>query len=393
MGRLKPDHKTISEFRRHNKKAIKKILKQCVRLCLRLGLIEGNTLFVDSTKIRANASINKSYTKAKYDKMLSKTDKRIEEILDECEKIDQGEKDKDSLVKMKKELSDKEQLKSKIENILNEFNEQGSRTRDGKERKKNLTDPECKNMRSAQGTHASYNVQSVVDGKNSLIVNVDTVSDTSDQNQFSQQIKKAEEVTKQECKTACSDAGYSNVENLEEIYKRGTKVVVPSQRQALHGEEKPFSKSKFKYNKKEDCYYCPEGKKLKYNGVKERGKKIVYKIEDAKTCKQCGHYGICTKSKTGRQVVRLKKEELKEKLEKEYEKKESQEIYKRRKSSIEHPFGHIKRNLGMRSFLLKGIEGGQTEIVTAATCFNVVRMITLLGGVQKFIAVIQQINI
>ena len=87
MGRLKPDHKTISEFRRHNKKAIKKILKQCVRLCLRLGLIEGNTLFVDSTKIRANASINKSYTKAKYDKMLAKTDKLlIKKIWSPCNK-------------------------------------------------------------------------------------------------------------------------------------------------------------------------------------------------------------------------------------------------------------------------------------------------------------------
>lgn len=99
-------------------------------------MIEGNTLFVDGTKIRANASRNKSYTKAKYDKFLSETDKRIEEILDECENIDQNEKDCDSLVKMKKKLANKEQLKSKIEDILNEFEEQGSKTKDGKEKKR-----------------------------------------------------------------------------------------------------------------------------------------------------------------------------------------------------------------------------------------------------------------
>lgn len=389
MGGLKPDHKTIAEFRRHNKKAIKKLLKQCVRLCIHLDLIEGNTLFVDGTKIRANASRNKSYTKAKYDKILSKTDKRIEEILNECENIDQNEKDCDSLVKMKKELSNKEQLKSKIEDVINEFKEQGIKTKDGIERKKNLTDSDCKNMRSAQGTHASYNIQSVVDDKNSLIVNVDAVSDSSDQNQFSQQIKKAEEITEKECEVACADAGYANTDNLEEIDKRGSKVVVPSQRQALHDEKKSFSKDDFKYNKKENSYYCPVGKKLKYKGTQEKGKKIVYEIENSEICKQCSNYGICTKSKTGRRIIRLKNEELKEKLEKQYEQEESQEIYKRRKCCVEHPFGHIKRNLGMTSFLLKGIDGVQAEIVTAATCFNIVRMITLLGGVQAFIAAVQ----
>ena len=56
MGGLKPDHKPISEFRRRNKKALKKVLKQCARLCMKLGLIEGNTLFLDGSKIRANVS-------------------------------------------------------------------------------------------------------------------------------------------------------------------------------------------------------------------------------------------------------------------------------------------------------------------------------------------------
>ena len=48
-GGLKPDHKTIAEFRRRNKSALKKVLKQCARLCIDIGLIEGNTLFVDGS--------------------------------------------------------------------------------------------------------------------------------------------------------------------------------------------------------------------------------------------------------------------------------------------------------------------------------------------------------
>jgi transposase len=65
MGGLKPDHKTIARFRTDNKRALKNILKQCARLCIKLGLIEGNTLFVDGSKIRANASIDNTWTQEK----------------------------------------------------------------------------------------------------------------------------------------------------------------------------------------------------------------------------------------------------------------------------------------------------------------------------------------
>ena len=75
-GGLKPDHKTIAEFRRKNKSALKNVLKQCARLCIKLDLIEGNTLFVDGSNIRANASIKNSWTKER-----SKERKYIEAVL------------------------------------------------------------------------------------------------------------------------------------------------------------------------------------------------------------------------------------------------------------------------------------------------------------------------
>ena len=56
LGGLKPDHKTIANFRRNNKKALKEVLRQCVKLCIKLDLIDGNTLFVDGSKMRGNAS-------------------------------------------------------------------------------------------------------------------------------------------------------------------------------------------------------------------------------------------------------------------------------------------------------------------------------------------------
>jgi hypothetical protein len=72
-------------------------------------------------------------------------------------------------------------------------------------------------------------------------------------------------------------------------------------------------------------------------------------------------------------------EEVKEKLEAQYEEPASQEIYARRKARVEHPFGHIKRNLKVDAFLMRGREGVNAETSLLATCFNLARMITLLG--------------
>jgi len=385
MGGLEPDYKTISEFRRKNKKALRGVLKKCVRMCIELDLIDGNVLFVDGAKIRANASRGKNYTQKQYEYRLSEIDENIDKLFMECERIDKEESTQDSLVKMKKELSENKAYRTRIQEILKSFEEQ-EREKGKSPKTINQTDPESAMMGSVQGTHASYNVQSVVDDKHGLITHTDVVSDVNDKNQFASQIIQAEQVTGKECEISCGDAGYAYTKELEKIDRRGTKVIVPSQRQALHNpEEKPFSKDKFIYDKDQDCYCCPEGHKLVYAGIHESGRSIAYRINDADICKQCSNFCECTNAQSGRKVVRLLQEEVKEKLERQYEQPESQDIYKRRKSRVEHPFGHIKRNLGMTNFLLRGREGVQAELSIAATCFNIARMITLFGGVKKFV--------
>lgn len=66
-------------------------------------------------------------------------------------------------------------------------------------------------------------------------------------------------------------------------------------------------------------------------------------------------------------------------LEAQYLQPESQAIYKLRKQKVELPFGHIKRNLGVKDFLLRGIDGVKAEMSVLATCFNMARMITIFG--------------
>jgi len=243
----------------------------------------------------------------------------------------------------------------------------------------NQTDPDCRMMHVDRGGQASYNVQSVVDDKHGLIVHSEAVSDPNDAKQFARQIGQATEVLEAPCKVACADAGYTEVATLEEIDEKGIKVIVPSQRQALHGEESAFSKSHFTYDQEEDCYICPEGHRLRYSHSNKENGKRQYRMEDKKNCQNCRHYGKCTEAERGRNIIRLRNEEVKLKLEAQYEEEESQKIYARRQARVEHPFGHIKRNLKTEAFLLRGLDGVQAETSLLATCFNIARMITLLG--------------
>jgi transposase len=372
MGNLKPDHKTIANFRKNNKSALKKVLQQCARLCVKLDLIEGNTLFVDSSKIRANASIKNTWTEDKCKRYLKHIDAHIESILAECEAVDEREEDQNSLVEMKEELKDKEYLRAEVNKIVHQLKEENRQFI-------NTTDPDCTRIKSLSGSHAGFNAQIVVDEKQGLIVSSDVVSENNDSNQFARQVKSANETLGDNCEIACADSGYAHTEELQKVDAQGIKVVVPSQRQASERESQPFDKEQFQYDRQKDCYICPEGQKLTYSHFDQRKKHKVYKIPNKFLCHNCRQFGVCTTSKEGRKVIRLINEEIREKLEVQYEQPESQAIYQLRKQKVELPFGHIKRNLAVGAFLLRGLEGVKAEMSLLASCFNLARMITILG--------------
>jgi len=298
---LKPDHKTIAEFRRKNRKALAQVLKQCARLCIKLNLIEGNTLFVDGSKFRANASIQNTWDRKKAQKALKQIDQRIEEILTQCDTVDEAEEARGSLVRMDKELKDQKILKAKVQGILKELEEE-------KQKSLNTTDPDCTRINSLQGSHAGYSLQSVVDEKHGLILSAEVVSENNDLGQFAQQIDQANEVLEKKCKVACADSGYASTRELEKIAEQGIKVIVPSQRQASLRKPTLFAKEHFSYDRVNDGYICPEGHKLIFYRLNKKNK--AYLISAKGICFACSHYGSCTKSKKGRMVTRLFNEEV-----------------------------------------------------------------------------------
>ena len=385
MGGLKPDHKTIAEFRRKNKEALHRALKQCVRLCVRLDLIAGNILFVDGSKIRGNAGIKHSWTKEKCRQVIEKAEKRIEEILREAEALDAAEEGQPSLVSVSTQLMEPLSRQQKVKQIMAELQASG---------KKNLNtvDRECTTINSIQGTGAGYIAEASVDDKQGLITSADAVSANNDLGQLSPQIQQAEDNLGKAPQTVVADSGFGDTTDLARLDQQGIQVIVPSQRIASTRTIGEFDKENFKYDSGTDCYYCPQGHELSYQRINHQGIAREYGVKDKKTCLGCLYYGQCTTSKSGRRVQRLVAEEVRERLEQEYVLEENQSIYKRRQMRIELVFGHIKRNLGVSSFLLRGIAGARAEISLLAICFNVRRMMTLLdreGLIKKLKEILQ----
>ncbi len=384
MGGLKPDHWTICDFRRRNKKALKNVLRQTVKLAAKLELIGGNVLFVDGTKINADASIGNHWD----EKRLAKLDRHIEHLLEEIESIDAEESEHGSLARLQEKLDSKQKIRDEVQKALEEM-KKNDRT------SVNLTDPDAGKIKSPRATGAGYNAQSTVDDKHGLIVNADVVYDNTDYDQLSDQIEQANEtldaVLEQESideedeeketrpQVAVADCGYHNIENMNRLVEQGIQVVVPTSRQTTKKTPGEFDVQHFTYHADGDYFVCPTGETIPFVRCEAQAKRKVY-VGSKATCHKCPHYGKCTKSKVhGRKVTRLLNEEDRLAFESIYQEEENQKIYARRKCRAELPFGHIKHNLNFRQFGLRGLDGVRAEFSLLATSFNMTRILTIFG--------------
>jgi transposase len=372
MGGLKPDHKTIAEYRRNNPEALHKALQQCARLCLKLNLIEGNILFLDGTKIRGNSALKHSWNKEKCEKILAQADQKIEETLRAAEAEDAAEEGEPSLVSLPSQLLEHNRLKETVIQIMDELKQSGKSSL-------NTTDKESASFNGIHGAGSGYNAQVVVDDKYGLIVNADAVSAGNDFGQMSGQIEQAQDVLGHAPQKAVADAGYSDISDLKNLDEQNIGLIVPHKEQVNAKKVGEFDKRNFIYDEAKDRYNCPEGHPLRFAQVIQQSQNRLYTMQKKSYCLNCRHFGQCTHSKSGRKLERPPEEDLKRKLEQAYVLPENQAIYKRRQAKIELVFGHFKKNLGMNFFLLRGRAGARTETSLLSICFNIRRMVTILG--------------
>ena len=165
--RLMPDHKTISDFRKNNGKAISGVCREFVGVCRRLALFSQALVAIDGSKFKAVNNRDNNFTEAKMKKRLERVEKSIARYMAELDKADQAEpavaeakivRLQDKLERLKEEMA---RLRALDERMQNEPDKQLS-----------LTDPDSRSMAtSGKGSGmVGYNVQAAVDMENHLIV-------------------------------------------------------------------------------------------------------------------------------------------------------------------------------------------------------------------------------
>ena len=93
-----PSFRTIAYLKKNNAEAFRKVFRQFVLMLKDMGLIEGETIGIDSFKIFAQNSLRNNYTQKKIDRHLEYIDNRIEEFevaLDKTDKEEEKEEDKE----------------------------------------------------------------------------------------------------------------------------------------------------------------------------------------------------------------------------------------------------------------------------------------------------------
>lgn len=96
LGGLMPSFRTIAYLKKNNAEAFRKVFRQFVLMLKDMGLIEGETIGIDSFKIFAQNSLRNNYTQKKIDRHLEYIDNRIEEFEVALDKTDKEEEKRTS---------------------------------------------------------------------------------------------------------------------------------------------------------------------------------------------------------------------------------------------------------------------------------------------------------
>jgi transposase len=91
LRHLKPDYKTIADFRRDNRTAFRPVFRQFVLLCKQLDLFGRELLAVDGTRIKAVNNKDRNFTRASLAKFIELADTKLDDYLQRLDQSDAAE--------------------------------------------------------------------------------------------------------------------------------------------------------------------------------------------------------------------------------------------------------------------------------------------------------------
>jgi transposase len=369
-----PDFRTISDFRKRYLQSFLELLRQVILICKGLGMVKMGYVCLDGSKFKANASDENTYDQ-------KRLQRQIAALLEKAEQVDEEEdarygKDR-SGDELPEEIRNRQDRLRRLTALKEKLEARGAK-------KLNATDPEAVFMKTRGGLKTSYNAQLVVDDTHQVIVASDVTNRPHDTDELVPMLDQSELNTGECPKQAGADAGFFSGDNLAALDQRKIEGFIPDcmeqgrQRGKGGGD---FGKEKFRYCPDEDYYLCPGGQRLVFSHIlnpnKGGGPVRIYR---GSACRNCEHFGQCTRSRAGRAVSRFAHDELVERMREKLATEEGRRCYAKRKVVVEPVFGQIKHIHGVRGFLLRGLAKVKGEFGLVCIGHNMRKVGAFLQG-------------
>ena len=217
LRHLKPDFKTIADFRRDNRNAFRPIFRQFVLLCRQLDLFGRELLAVDGTRIKAVNNKDRNFTRASLTQV-HRTGRRQARRLSAAARPERCRREPRQAGSRVKNLAEKiaaiRERRTRCKDMLAQLERTG-------EDQISLTDPDSRAMAAHTRVAVGYNVQVAVDAKHKLIVEQQVTNQVVDMGLLTQTAEPAKEILGVETIDVVADKGYFKIEDIEACEKAG----------------------------------------------------------------------------------------------------------------------------------------------------------------------------
>ena len=257
LGKLSPDFRTISDFRKDNKEAITKVYKEFNKFCMGLKLFSKSYISIDGSKFKAVNAKDNNLTLSKLDDRIKRLDEHISIYMEELDAYDHEEVRKLSKDEIQRKLDVCKERKERYEGYRNQLEESD-------ESQISLTDPDSRLMKANEGFCVGYNVQTAVDAESHMIAVFQVTNNPTDHGQITSVASEVKADYDVPVLETTADKGYESPEDHAEALASG---IVPNVIQRDGGDteqvqfnynEAPITEEQKASTKAEDLKACLE---------------------------------------------------------------------------------------------------------------------------------------
>jgi hypothetical protein len=393
---------------------LKGLFQHIARVAMEAGFLKLIDVATDGTRVKANNGRFKTWTAETIGKALAELQVRFEGELaqsQEQDRRDAEQPDKDAGERLPPKLADLAARREKLREIQKQLEAADlARKKDGIDPQKNPAqipkhDPDSRVLPNKEKGYApNYTPMLTTEGHGGYIVEAHVIVGPNEHQELIPSLDHVTETFGQKPENALADGAFATGSNIAGLETRGIEFfshipAVPEQdhpalradptqpvpeseweRLPLNAQRKTLEKSCFTYDAEQDCYYCPRGQPLPYEETKAKpgqGERGVWRIYRCPTCAGCPLAARCIAgNNTGDRTVRRdvhtpERARLAAKM----RTPEAQARYDQRMRIAETPFGFIKHVLGLRQFLLRGLEKVEIEWLWTATTVNLSKLV------------------